>query len=98
MLVLCEGVGRHRSLGTTLDNSVGECFDKIAFMAGIASVPGGLHLECLAVSARPDAASRYPLTMPLANGAKKDSCNFSFSGLKMQDFHATPHHHPHIIA
>lgn len=40
LLVLCEGVGRHRILGTTLDDSVGECFDKIARMAGITAVPG----------------------------------------------------------
>ncbi|KAG2422119.1 hypothetical protein HXX76_016266 [Chlamydomonas incerta] len=84
MLVLCEGVGRHRILGTTLDDSVGECFDKIARMAGIAAVPGGPHLERLAATASANAASRYPLTIPLANGAQKDSCNFSFSGLKTQ--------------
>ncbi len=41
-------------------------------------------MERLAATARPDAISRYPLTMPLANGAQKDSCNFSFSGLKTQ--------------
>lgn len=29
MLVLTEGVGRHRIIGTTLDDSVGECFDKV---------------------------------------------------------------------
>ena len=45
---------------------------------------GGPHLERLAATARPDALSRYPLTMPLANGAQRDSCNFSFSGLKTQ--------------
>ncbi|GFR51699.1 hypothetical protein Agub_g14143 [Astrephomene gubernaculifera] len=84
MLVLCEGVGRHRIIGTTLDDSVGECFDKIARMAGISAVPGGPHLERLAASAQPEAHTRYPLTMPLANGAQKDSCNFSFSGLKTQ--------------
>ncbi|GLI67710.1 hypothetical protein VaNZ11_011978 [Volvox africanus] len=84
MLVLCEGVGRHRIIGTTLDDSVGECFDKIARVAGITAVPGGPHLERLAAAARPDAHVRYPLTMPLSNGAQKDSCNFSFSGLKTQ--------------
>ncbi|GIL92769.1 hypothetical protein Vretifemale_20247 [Volvox reticuliferus] len=84
MLVLCEGVGRHRIIGTTLDDSVGECFDKIARVAGITAVPGGPHLERLAASARPDAHVRYPLTLPLSNGAQKDSCNFSFSGLKTQ--------------
>ncbi len=30
MVVLCSGVGKHRILGTTLDDSVGECFDKTA--------------------------------------------------------------------
>lgn len=40
MLVLCQGVGRHRILGTTLDDSAGECFDKIARMAGITAIPG----------------------------------------------------------
>ncbi|EFJ43437.1 hypothetical protein VOLCADRAFT_31243, partial [Volvox carteri f. nagariensis] len=94
MLVLCEGVGRHRIIGTTLDDSVGECFDKIARVAGITAVPvrimhcdgdaGGPHLERMAASARLDAHIRYPLTLPLANGAQKDSCNFSFSGLKTQ--------------
>ncbi len=48
------------------------------------SCPGGPHLERLASSGRPDAHTRYPLTIPLANGAQKDSCNFSFSGLKTQ--------------
>ncbi|GLC36767.1 putative tRNA N6-adenosine threonylcarbamoyltransferase [Pleodorina starrii] len=84
MLVLCEGVGRHRIIGTTLDDSVGECFDKIARVAGITAVPGGPHLERLAASARPGAHTRYPLTMPMSTGAQKDSCNFSFSGLKTQ--------------
>lgn len=46
---------------------------------------GGPLLERLASQAAPPSSpERYPLTMPLANGAHKDSCNFSFSGLKTQ--------------
>ncbi len=48
MLVFSEGVGRHRIVGTTLDDSAGECFDKIARLVGITSVPGGPKLEALA--------------------------------------------------
>lgn len=40
MLVLCQGVGRHRILGTTLDDSAGECFDKVARLLGVNSIPG----------------------------------------------------------
>ena len=40
MLVLSEGVGRHRIIGTTIDDSVGECFDKIARIVGIDAIPG----------------------------------------------------------
>jgi hypothetical protein len=42
MLVLCEGIGRHRIIGTTLDDSAGECFDKIARLLGITAIPGRL--------------------------------------------------------
>ncbi len=45
---------------------------------------GGPHLERLAARARPSALATYPLPLPLANGAQKDTCNFSFSGLKTQ--------------
>ena len=48
MLVFSEGVGRHRIIGTTLDDSAGECFDKIARLVGITAVPGGPRLEALA--------------------------------------------------
>ncbi|KAJ9518694.1 hypothetical protein QJQ45_018726 [Haematococcus lacustris] len=89
LLVLVEGVGRHRLLGTTLDDSLGESFDKIARLLGITVIPGGPLLEALA--AKGD-ASRFKMPLPLQTGAHKvllwahcqlaDSCNFSFSGLK----------------
>ncbi|WP_149538627.1 tRNA (adenosine(37)-N6)-threonylcarbamoyltransferase complex transferase subunit TsaD [Siccirubricoccus phaeus] len=73
--VAVEGVGRYRRLGTTLDDAVGEAFDKAAKLLGL-PWPGGPALERLA--ARGDAA-RFPLPRPLLGRA---GCDFSFSGLK----------------
>jgi N6-L-threonylcarbamoyladenine synthase len=38
--VRCEGVGRHTVMGTTIDDSMGEAFDKTARLLGINAVPG----------------------------------------------------------
>ncbi len=73
--VAVEGVGRYRRLGTTLDDAVGEAFDKAAKMLGL-PWPGGPHLERMA--ARGDAAA-VPLPRPLLGRA---GCDFSWSGLK----------------
>jgi N6-L-threonylcarbamoyladenine synthase len=73
--VAVEGVGRHRRLGTTLDDAVGEAFDKSAKLLGL-PWPGGPHLERLAASGD---ASRFPLPRPLYG---RSGCDFSFSGLK----------------
>ncbi|MDD2794502.1 tRNA (adenosine(37)-N6)-threonylcarbamoyltransferase complex transferase subunit TsaD [Acidocella sp.] len=73
--VVVEGVGRYRKLGTTLDDAVGEAFDKTAKLLGL-PYPGGPALEALA---REGDASAYPLPRPLLHRA---GCDFSFSGLK----------------
>jgi N6-L-threonylcarbamoyladenine synthase len=73
--VAVEGVGRHRRLGTTLDDAVGEAFDKSAKLLGL-PWPGGPHLERLAQSGD---ATRFPLPRPLLG---RPGCDFSFSGLK----------------
>jgi N6-L-threonylcarbamoyladenine synthase len=73
--VAVEGVGRHRRLGTTLDDAVGEAFDKAAKMMGL-PWPGGPHLERLAEGGD---AARHPLPRPLLG---RPGCDFSFSGLK----------------
>jgi hypothetical protein len=39
--VRSEGVGRHTVLGTTIDDSMGEAFDKVARLLGISAIPGG---------------------------------------------------------
>jgi N6-L-threonylcarbamoyladenine synthase len=69
------GVGRHRRLGTTLDDAVGEAFDKAAKLMGL-PWPGGPHLERLAATGTP---GRFGLPRPMLG---RPGCDFSFSGLK----------------
>ena len=73
--VAVEGVGRYRRLGTTLDDAVGEAFDKSAKLLGL-PWPGGPHLERLAAGGDPAAV---PLPRPMLG---RPGCDFSFSGLK----------------
>lgn len=73
--VAVSGVGRYRRLGTTLDDAVGEAFDKAAKLLGL-PWPGGPALERLAATGDPAAV---PLPRPLLGRA---GCDFSFSGLK----------------
>ena len=73
--VAVEGVGRHRRLGGTVDDAVGEAFDKVAKLLGL-GWPGGPALERLAVGGNP-AAHGFPRPMKGRAG-----CDFSFSGLK----------------
>ncbi|CAE7336040.1 GCP1 [Symbiodinium natans] len=82
MAVLTRGVGRHTILGSTIDDSIGEAFDKTARLLGITKVPGGPHLERLAKDGDPKV---HPLPKPLAKTRDKvlqEGCNYSFSGLK----------------
>jgi N6-L-threonylcarbamoyladenine synthase len=73
--VAVEGVGRLVRLGSTLDDAVGEAFDKVAKLLGL-GWPGGPALEKLAVGGD---ARRYAFPRPLLGRA---GCDFSFSGLK----------------
>jgi len=74
-LLVVEGVGRYRRLGSTIDDAVGEAFDKVAKMLGLGH-PGGPLVERMARGGDPD---RFPLPRPLTG---QPGCNFSFSGLK----------------
>ena len=60
-------------LGGTLDDAIGECYDKVARVMGL-PYPGGPKLDKLSKEGRPT----YKLPIPLND----DSYNFSFSGLK----------------
>ena len=62
-------------IGSTIDDSPGEAFDKIAKMLGL-GYPGGPIIEAEAKAGNPKA---YALPRPLLD---RDDCNFSFSGLK----------------
>lgn len=73
-LVMVENVGRYTTLGRTLDDAVGECFDKVGKLLGLPH-PAGPAIEQLAKSGNPTA-----VTLP---HPKNDaSLDFSFAGLK----------------
>jgi N6-L-threonylcarbamoyladenine synthase len=74
-LVAVEGVGRYRKLGGTLDDAIGESFDKTAKMLGL-GYPGGPEVERAARAGDP---ARFDLPRPLRG---RDNLDFSFSGLK----------------
>lgn len=74
-LLLVEGVGRYRRLGTTIDDALGEAFDKTAKILGL-GFPGGPAVERLA---REGNAAKVPLPRPLLGTAEP---HFSFAGLK----------------
>ncbi|MEM9625334.1 MAG: tRNA (adenosine(37)-N6)-threonylcarbamoyltransferase complex transferase subunit TsaD [Pseudomonadota bacterium] len=74
-LLMVQGVGRYRRLGTTLDDALGEAYDKAAKMLGL-GYPGGPAVEAAACSGDPLA---YDFPRPMSG---KSNCHFSFSGLK----------------
>jgi N6-L-threonylcarbamoyladenine synthase len=73
--VSVEGVGAYRRLGSTIDDALGESFDKAAKLLGLA-YPGGPEIERIAKAGNP---KRFDLPRPMQGRAGAD---FSFSGLK----------------
>ena len=80
-LLATEGVGRYHRLGATVDDAVGEAFDKTARLLGL-GYPGGPAVER---AARAGDASRFSLPRPMRG---REGCDFSFSGLKTAVSHA----------
>ena len=74
-LVLIRGVDDYERWGTTIDDALGEAFDKTAKLLGL-GYPGGPSVERAARSGNPD---RFVLPRPLVGEAR---LHFSFSGLK----------------
>ncbi|MEL7720114.1 tRNA (adenosine(37)-N6)-threonylcarbamoyltransferase complex transferase subunit TsaD [Citromicrobium bathyomarinum] len=74
-ILRCEAVGQYRRLATTIDDAVGEAFDKTAKILGL-GFPGGPAVEKLAREGDPKAV---PLPRPLVGGKEP---HFSFAGLK----------------
>ncbi len=75
MLVSVRALGEYQVLGSTLDDAVGEAFDKTAKLLGL-PYPGGPALAALATDGVDDA---YHFPRPMLN---RDGFDFSFSGLK----------------
>ena len=70
-----EGLGKYKRLGTTIDDALGEAFDKTAKLLGI-EFPGGPKIEEFAKKGDP---KKFNLPKPIIN---KGGCNLSFAGLK----------------
>ena len=70
-----HGLGNYKRLGTTLDDAVGEAFDKTAKLLGI-EFPGGPQIEVYAKKGDPN---KYKLPKPIFH---RGGCNLSFAGLK----------------
>jgi len=74
-ILAVEGVGHYRRLGGTIDDAVGEAFDKTAKLLGL-GYPGGPAVEQAAASGDPQA---FALPRPMQG---RPGLDFSFSGLK----------------
>jgi len=74
-IVAVLGVGNYVRLGTTVDDAMGEAFDKVAKMLGL-PYPGGPEVERSAASGDP---ARFAFPRPMLGRA---DANFSLSGLK----------------
>jgi len=73
--VLVRGVGQYERWGTTIDDALGEAFDKVAKLLGL-GVPGGPDVERQALRGN---VARFKFPRPLL---REDRLDFSFSGLK----------------
>lgn len=74
-IVAVLGVGQYVRLGTTLDDAIGEAFDKVAKMLGL-PYPGGPQVEQAAAAGDP---GRFAFPRPMLG---RPDANFSLSGLK----------------
>jgi len=70
-----EELGKYKRLGTTIDDALGEAFDKTAKLLGV-EFPGGPKIEKFSEKGDPN---KFKLPKPIIN---KGGCNLSFAGLK----------------
>lgn len=82
LLLEIQGIGDYRPVGTTVDDAIGEAFDKVASLLSL-PYPGGPHIERWALQGNPKA---YPSLQ--AGKVKKNPLDFSFSGLKTSVLYA----------
>lgn len=90
-LVLIEEIGRYKLLGQTVDDAIGEAYDKVAKILGL-SYPGGPEVEKLALEGDPNTYNFK------AGNVKGRPFDFSFSGLKTAVLYAArgPKSHPQM--
>lgn len=74
-VLIVEGVGQYKKLGGTLDDALGEAFDKTAKLLGL-GYPGGPLVELHAKNGKP---KRFSFPLPMKG---REGYDFSFSGLK----------------
>ncbi|PVV01934.1 hypothetical protein BB560_003628 [Smittium megazygosporum] len=83
MLVVVNDINSHTILGTTLDESIGNCFDKVSRHLLIpksdSKIPFG---ECLEITAKSGNPARFDLPVPLSKSDSANSLDYSFTGLK----------------
>lgn len=75
-ILLAKNVGKYEKIGETIDDALGECFDKVGTMLGL-QYPGGPKIEKLAKLGN---VEQYDFPSPLVKTGNK--YDFSFSGLK----------------
>ncbi len=94
-MVKIRAIGDYELLGSTVDDAIGEAFDKVATLLGL-SYPGGPAIESLAQEGDPSRVRFSP------SRVKKNPLAFSFSGLKTAVLYALrdakKEDHPHIAA
>jgi N6-L-threonylcarbamoyladenine synthase len=79
-LVLIHGLGSYEKIGTTVDDAVGEAFDKVARLLDL-PYPGGPEIEKLALNGSPALSFK-------SGRVKERPYDFSFSGLKTNVFYS----------
>ena len=78
--LVAEDVGKYKLIGSTVDDALGECFDKAAKLMGL-PFPGGPHIERLAAQCANPAAAQERFALPRSMMGRP-GCDFSFSGMK----------------
>ncbi len=90
-ILAVDGVGQYRRLATTIDDALGEAFDKTAKLLGL-GYPGGPAVERLALTGDPKAV---PLPRPMKGSSEP---HFSFAGLKSAVLRAVENQSPPVRA
>lgn len=84
-LMRVSGVGEYKLLGATLDDAVGEAFDKVARILQLTQLSEESSGACLQRHAsKGKFNSRFQLSPPMSSGKHKGNTQFSYSGIKSQ--------------